>query len=227
MLVFTLTIPSQTMYESILSHIYALCNMETTESVHSGQGLQTDALVRARLFWYAHVHEGTTNALRGGRLVLNNDDLIAFQRTLPPRPSANSTSPQASIPSPLSPTFHPELHMSPEASQSRASYALALATHYFSLTLNVSAICRHIHTVLTGPAARRNPLDTLDEDGLRHIWDGLERCWEDFEAVRRSGLEIGGLSIGTEDLDCFVSSWQIFIFECRQCKYLLKRFTLD
>jgi hypothetical protein len=77
-------------------------------------------------------------------------------------------------------------------------------------------MCRRIHAVLTGPKARRSPADSLDENGLRDVWEGLERCWDDFEAVRRTGLGAGGISIGAIDVDRFVSSWQIFIFECRE-----------
>lgn len=212
-----------TMYESTLSQIYALCSLENPSSVHSGQGPYADALVRARIFWYAHVHEGTINALRGARLVLTDDDLVLFQQTLPPCQGAVSTpasaaASSASLPSPVTPT-HPNLEMhrcsASEQTHSRSSLAYVLATHYFSLTLNLSAVCRHIHTVLTGPKARRSA-EGLDEDGLRDIWEGLERSWDEFEVVRRKGLGSTGFSIGSEDLDRFVSSWQVYIFECRK-----------
>lgn len=205
------------MYESTLSQVYALCSLESPSSVHSGQGPYTDALVRARIFWYAHVHEGTTNALQGGRLVLNNEDLIAFQQTLPPHPNTNPTPPSSSLPSPVSPTFSLDQHpAAADPTHSRASLSFVVATHYFSLTLNLSSVCRHIHTVLTGPKARRHHVDGLDEDGLRDAWEGLERCWDEFEAVRRNGIGAGGISFALEDVDRFVSSWQVFIFECRQ-----------
>lgn len=52
------------------------------------------------------------------------------------------------------------------------------------------------------------------------MWEGLERCWEEFESLRRgggtgggSGGGVGGLG-GKEDVERFVGGWQIFIFEC-------------
>lgn len=198
-----------TMYESTLSQIYALCSVENPSPVRSGQSPYSDALIRARIFWYAHVNEGTTNALRGGRLVLNDDDLVAFQQTLP----STSPRPSSSLPSPVSPTCPADTQTSSDATHPDASLFL-LMTRYFSLTLNLSSVCRRIHVVLTGPKARQSPVDSLDENGLRDVWEGLERCWDDFEAVRRTGLSAGGISIGTMDIDRFVSSWQVFIFEC-------------
>lgn len=204
------------MYESTLSQVYALCSLENPSSVHSGQGPYIDALVRARIFWYAHVHEGTTTTLQGGRLVLNNDDLLVFQQTLPPHPNSTLTPPPSSLPSPVSPTFSLDQHPTTvEPAHSRASLAFVVATHYFSLTLNLSSVCRHIHAVLTGPKARRIHVDSLDEDGLRDVWEGLERCWDEFETVRRTGIGAGGVNFALEDVDRFVSTWQVFIFECR------------
>ena len=218
------------MYESTLSQIYALCSLEKPSSVRSGQGPYADALVRARIFWYAHVNEATTNALRGGRLVLTEDDLVTFQHTLPPTSPSSSTS----LPSPESPSRSGGAQSTNDPSHQDASL-FVLTTQYFSLTLNLGTVCRLIHTVLTGPKARRCPADSLDENGLRDIWEGLEKCWDEFESVRRSGLGAGSVSIGPMDVDRFVSSWQIFIFECREYNvtlpnldlFLTVRFILD
>ncbi|KAJ8584584.1 hypothetical protein M405DRAFT_866094 [Rhizopogon salebrosus TDB-379] len=51
---------------------------------------------------------------------------------------------------------------------------------------------------------------------FRQIWDGLERCWEDFESLRREAGgtgTVGGGFIHGEDVERFVSGWQVFIFE--------------
>jgi hypothetical protein len=56
------------MYEATVSQVYTLCSLGSL--VKSGQGEFVDALVRARIFWYGHVHEGITSGLRGGRLIL-------------------------------------------------------------------------------------------------------------------------------------------------------------
>jgi hypothetical protein len=58
------------MYEATLSQVYTLCSPTNHSVLHSGQGSYCDALVRARVFWYAYVHEGVRTALRGGRLYL-------------------------------------------------------------------------------------------------------------------------------------------------------------
>lgn len=58
------------MYEATLSQVYTLCSVAPDHSVNSGRGEYVDALVRARIFWYAHVIDGVTSGLRGGRLLL-------------------------------------------------------------------------------------------------------------------------------------------------------------
>ncbi|CEL55161.1 hypothetical protein RSOLAG1IB_01169 [Rhizoctonia solani AG-1 IB] len=69
------------MYEATVSQVYTLCSLGSL--VKSGQGEFVDALVRARIFWYGHVHEGITSGLRGGRLIFEDDDLSSFQITFP------------------------------------------------------------------------------------------------------------------------------------------------
>ena len=58
------------MYETAINQVYTLCSLASPRSVNSGQGDQVDALVRARIYWYAFVHEGITTGIRGGRLHL-------------------------------------------------------------------------------------------------------------------------------------------------------------
>ena len=58
------------MYEAAVGQVYMLCRIADVHSVRSGQGQVTDSFVRARIFWYAHVHEGITTGLKGGRLIL-------------------------------------------------------------------------------------------------------------------------------------------------------------
>lgn len=55
------------MSDATMSQVYALCSLHSTEI---GQGEYVDALVRARIFWYAHVVDGMTSGLRGGRIAL-------------------------------------------------------------------------------------------------------------------------------------------------------------
>ena len=58
------------MYEVAINQVYTLCSQAAVTTVNSGRGQYVDAAVRARIFWYAHVHEGITTGLRGGRLLL-------------------------------------------------------------------------------------------------------------------------------------------------------------
>lgn len=61
-----------------MSQVYSLCNADNHPSVNSGLGPYCDLLVCARIFWYAHVHEGITTGLIGGRLVLYGDNNLLF-----------------------------------------------------------------------------------------------------------------------------------------------------
>ena len=64
------SLETKVMYEATLSQIYNLCSIGTASAVSSGQGEFIDALVKARVFWYGHVVDGVTSALRGGRILL-------------------------------------------------------------------------------------------------------------------------------------------------------------
>lgn len=56
------------MYEATLSQVHNLCTL--APPMNSGKGEFIDALVRARIFWYAHILDGVTSGLRGGRIWL-------------------------------------------------------------------------------------------------------------------------------------------------------------
>ncbi|KAG6379104.1 hypothetical protein JVT61DRAFT_11540 [Boletus reticuloceps] len=213
-----------TTHEAILSQVRALCNLNNSPSVNSGLGPYCDILIRARIFWSAHVHEGITTGLNGGRLVLDDDDLASFQSTLPPQYCASAahsvtssadsscSSPRASPP--LSPTFPFVTPLEPN--HPRAALAYLVTTQYFSLALAVSKACRAIHSTLTGPRARRQT-DAIRGESVTAIWDALERCWDNFETLRRNASGVGaagGDLIRGEDVERFVSGWQIFIFGC-------------
>lgn len=145
------------MYEAAINQVYTLCSLASVTSVNSGQGEYVDAVVRARIFWYAHVHEGVTTGLRGGRLLLAEDDLSAFQATLPP---VNTHAPQAAL-----------------------SFAFAL--RYARIPLHLSGICRKVHASLTGPKARQ--ANEVDATSLYDAWESLSGAWDDLEALRHHG----------------------------------------
>ncbi|KAF8558445.1 hypothetical protein OG21DRAFT_1504182 [Imleria badia] len=216
-----------TTYEATLSQVYSLCNHSNPPSVDSGLGPYCDILIRARVFWYAHVHEGITSGLNGGRLALQDDDLVSFQSTLPPQYCASAThsitspadSPRSSPPSgsPVMPTFPFATPLEP--SHPRATLAYLVTTQYFSLALAMSRACRAIHSTLTGPRARQRIESggAIRKEAVIEIWDELERCWDNFETLRRSPSGVGatgGDLIRGEDVERFVSGWQVFIFGC-------------
>ncbi|KAH9951307.1 hypothetical protein B0H21DRAFT_276431 [Amylocystis lapponica] len=174
-------IPCQALYESTLSQVYTLCSLAPVSSVNSGQGEYVDALVRARVFWYAHVLDGATSGLRGGRVLLSDDDLSSFEATLPPLP--------------------------PLGESAGASYAFAY--RFATIPIRIASACRQVHTALTGPKARQ--CNDIDEERLFSTWDIFDQCWKDFEGLRQFGTHN---FIQAEDIERFIDSWQIFIFEC-------------
>jgi len=95
-----------------------------------------------------------------------------------------------------------------------------ITARLFSLPLRLSAICRKVHAVLTGREAHRRAERGLpiDSDGLQEVWDGLDACWDDFDAIRRSAIGISG-----EEVERYIGSWQIFIFECRESRLVYCR----
>ncbi|KAI0637085.1 hypothetical protein C8Q77DRAFT_1050404 [Trametes polyzona] len=136
------------MYDSTMSQVFALCSLSTDFS--TGQGDYVDALVRARIFWYAHVTDGVTSGLRGGRISLSDDDLAAFEATLPP--------------------------LGPETGPS-AGYSFAF--RFATVPIRIASVCRDVHAALTGPKARRQQdldEDKLQDvwDTLERCWQDLD-----------------------------------------------------
>ena len=166
------------MQEATLAQVHTLCFPPSPEAENA---VPCEPLVRARVFWYAYVQEATTQGLRDGRLVLDEDDLLSFQNSLPPqyvtpspisRPSSSrsGTLPMSSIGQSISSADHP-----------RASLVFQLTSHYFSHTLAVARICRAIHVHLTGPRARRKSEGgvPVDQEALIRLWDEIEQAWEE------------------------------------------------
>ncbi|KAJ9097370.1 hypothetical protein QFC19_006839 [Naganishia cerealis] len=72
------------MYECALGQVFSLCSA----SALGYDGLPAmpspeQELVRRRLYWYAFVHEGITTGLKGGRMVLDEDELSSLDDVLP------------------------------------------------------------------------------------------------------------------------------------------------
>ncbi|KAK0197559.1 hypothetical protein F5146DRAFT_1015875 [Armillaria mellea] len=188
-----------TMHEATLLQAHSLCALSPSPSTSTISHTSDDAIVRARIFWYAHLQEGITTGMRGGRLILTEDDLDTFQSTLPPYNfGLNSAS---GLSSPSSSSFM------------ASSHPYLQVTHLFSIPLHLSSVCRKVHAVLTGAKAARKAEEGagVDGEGMREVWEGLERCWGEFEELKRpNGME----SETDAQVERFASAWQIFIFEC-------------
>ncbi|KAF7353620.1 Zn(2)-C6 fungal-type domain-containing protein [Mycena venus] len=223
------------MYEATLSQVASCISPGAPSmSLHSFPHASDDTIVRARILWYAHMHEGMTTGMRGGRFVLSDDDIDAFQNTLPAF-GFNNNSPH---PSPISPSFPPGSHghgpelsiphrlIHPQSSHPQLTspiHAYMSTADSFTIPLHLSAVCRRVYVVLTGTRAARRAQDGggVDAEGMRNVWDGLEQCWEDFETLRcRPDL--------AENFHMFISAWQLFIFECHNIiRETLKQYSLQ
>nr|GAT59651.1 predicted protein [Mycena chlorophos] len=221
------------MYEATLNQA-AACSLSggASLSLNSFPHASDDSIVRARILWYAYMHEGITTGMRGGRFILADDDIHSFQSTIPAFGFNLGTS--SPLPSPVSPSFSPNsLALSiphrlihPQSSHPQlgsALHAYMATAESFSVPLQLSAVCRRVYVVLTGPRAAQRAQDGggVDAEGMRNIWDGLEQCWEDFEALRcRPDL--------AEDSHMFISTWQIYIFECHNIiRETLKQYSMQ
>ncbi|PVF98575.1 hypothetical protein CPB86DRAFT_814609 [Serendipita vermifera] len=147
-------------YEAAVQQVYTLCQHDGVTTGLSAETRAANALVRARIFWYAHVHEGLTTGLRGGRLLMDDDDLATFHRELPAPPTfmANNMGVQPS------------------------NMTYSLAFQYATAPIRLASACRKVHAALTGPKARA--ARRLDGKKLEETWEALALCWEEFESLR-------------------------------------------
>lgn len=136
------------------------------------------------------------------------EDYEAFQRSLPP---SNYAFGGHNLPSPPSPsTSLPVLQ--PDAQK----FNRLISSSTLPSQLNV--ICRKIHNILTGPRAARRAEEhnLIDAHGMREIWNDLDRCWREFNAIR-CNVSTNEDSASRCDTECYACAWMIFIFECREC----------
>ncbi|KAG6874282.1 hypothetical protein C0995_001507 [Termitomyces sp. Mi166 len=207
------------LYEVTLSQARALCTLSGSSAsppppITPFPETTDDSVLRARIFWYAHMQEGFSTGMRGGRLVLDNDDYEAFQNTLPAYAFNSDNSAMTMPPSPpesVRPMSSHGLLPQPDNQSSAAAQAFSRTSQLFYLPLQISMICRKVHYVLTGPKATRRAEEhgLIDAHGMREIWEDLDICWKQFDSMRRSDQESAGL-------EQLVSAWQIYIFECRK-----------
>ncbi|TFK76606.1 hypothetical protein BDN72DRAFT_831189 [Pluteus cervinus] len=194
------------LHEAALSQAQAICTPTAAppspSSTHGLPNAPDDAVIRARIFWYAYIRESVITGMKGGRFILDGDDLEMFQRTLPPFGFG-----VANLPSPTTSSF-PTLPSSAHGGTSSTSMHF---TDIFGIPLKLASICRKVHTVLVGAkATRMAESGIINSQAIYEIWAGLDKCWDSFEALRRGDITFEGGC----DIDHFASAWQIFIFEC-------------
>ncbi|KAJ7470289.1 hypothetical protein FB451DRAFT_331660 [Mycena latifolia] len=225
------------MYEATLSQA-ASCALSGGPSMalYSSPHASDDTIIRARILWYSHMHEGITTGMRGGRFVLTDDDIDAFQSTLPAF-GFNMNNTSSPHPSPVSPSFPPGVHgpalsiphklIHPQSAHPQLVaplHAYMNTADSFEVPLHLSSVCRRVYVVLTGTRAARRAQEGggVDAEGMRNVWDGLEQCWEDLEALRHRPAPLA------EDFHMFISAWQIFIFECHNIiRETLKQYSMQ
>lgn len=69
--------------------------------------------------------------------------------------------------------------------------------------VRLAIACRLIHRALTGPRARKK--ERVEASLLHEAWEALERCWEEFEAIRWGGTTTS--NVNEEELIRFADGW--------------------
>jgi hypothetical protein len=76
--------------------------------------------------------------------------------------------------------------------------------------VHLNAVCRRVHSVLTSSTASRrieeNSGLSIDVQGVNDVWEGLDKCWDQFEDIRRGSMAGGDVD---PIVDRFVSAWQV------------------
>ena len=120
-------------------------------------------------------------------------DLGLFEETLPPLDPSNSRAD----------TSHLETY--------------SMVYRYFTLPLQLASACRLVHTAVTGPEARRK--NTIDEERLQRAWGILDKAWSEIDQIRSSDLS--GSAFSPQEIESYIASWKIFMFECSKRRDML------
>ena len=99
----------------------------------------------------------TASVLEVNSFSSSDDDLAAFQKTLPPLDAMSRTS----------------------------TIAYEFTYRYAMVPLELASACRKVHSALTGPKARQQ--NEIEEKSLHEVWDALEKSWKDFDNLRMLG----------------------------------------
>ncbi|KAF9453286.1 hypothetical protein P691DRAFT_720161 [Macrolepiota fuliginosa MF-IS2] len=199
-------------HEATLSQVLALCiSVDSPSDQPHLTSEHSDALIRARIFWYAHTQEGLTTGMKGGRFVLTNDDLDTFQRLIPSFASSYAGGGAVSNLGSQH-LLHQQYH---ERSQLSLAKSVEELSQMSRIPLRINTICRRVHEVLTGVKAAKCAEEhgLIEANGMREIWRDLDRCWRELDVLKESILQ-------AEDptrrgyIEQYACGWQIFIFEC-------------
>ncbi|KZV93353.1 hypothetical protein EXIGLDRAFT_768129 [Exidia glandulosa HHB12029] len=177
-----------TIYEAAVAQVYTLCRIADVHTIRGGGDDSTKHHVRARIFWYAHVHEGITTGLKGGRLILQQEDIDAFNKE--------------------------DKHVNPANAHALvmgASTSDRFAFRFATIPIRIAAACRKIHAALTGPRAKGKT--DVDRGKLNDAWEALDTSYEELDTIIR---EIPPTELrSVEDISRFAHGWKIFIYECQ------------
>ncbi|KAL1746071.1 hypothetical protein HDZ31DRAFT_34884 [Schizophyllum fasciatum] len=186
--------------EIALSQARALCCSHAASSPQSPDHTMT----RLRVLSYAVIQDAFINGLSGNKLIFEEIDMDTISRLSVATGLSHSPS-FPSSPMGMYPHSNPQ---SPSSSQSFGGPG-----YLFMMPLHLAAVCRKINATLTSLPAMRSIEEGHGIDGpsMRAIWEGLDRCWDDFDSIRLSGA---ASEESVFDLQRFVGAWQAAIFEC-------------
>ena len=55
-------------------------------------------------------------------------------------------------------------------------------------------------------------MNVIDEEMLTDAWEALDSIWDEFEALRHSGVSASGY-VHAEEVERFVHGWQVGFFD--------------
>lgn len=79
-----------------------------------------------------------------------------------------------------------------------------MAYQYAKIPLRISAICRQVHSALTGPKARQR--NQIDASRVHEAWNSLAHAWDELESLRHFGTTD---AMSPEEVERFINGWQV------------------
>lgn len=150
---------------------------------------------------------GLTNGLKGKKLILSVDDISP---PVPDSPTHNFfpfPSDQEDVDAFRSPLSTGDYNYSLSRSPITNSYTYQYAT----APIRLSAACRLVNSVLTGPKAERS--ERVDRIAMNRVWSAFADSWEEFEGLRILRPGATGTIVQHEETDRFVSGWQVRVLQ--------------